>query len=485
MGLILGLILGPILAQEWTYDTALQQRPLPQVAPRAPRECVEVPSGVPHDLRELIGKTAWVRYIGDVARPAAEIVAHTEDAKNGALIKQLRTLSPEDRAQIASIGGIEKFKLYAAVADNGIPYLQAVAKLELPSDDDADDDPDSSPAQSALIILQAQQSVARVRAEAQKARHVAAKLAGNTEGAALMSLVDLWNKVKRPRSEKAVEKTQLYVRRFVEIVGDLEPERVTRGDVIKFRDGLEKRGYTSSNITQHLDKLHTLFNVALSEGKVDANPAYKIKARKDGGKLSDGRQGFTTEHIRKMLAKLKGEREDFAWIVRLLVYHGARSGEICQLRCDDVTTLHGVAVLRIHDRHGRVKNKASVRDIPIHPKCKKIIAYAKHVAVKQGADAWLFPDLPLQKQGRAHWFQNYKSRLFVRETCGIEERCYTMHSLRHTWRTLAREIDMPESVSRSLMGHSLGKDDHAGYGGVPSLKTRAEWMAKIDPLAVE
>jgi integrase len=229
--------------------------------------------------------------------------------------------------------------------------------------------------------------------------------------------------------------------------------------------------------------MHTLFNVALSEGKVEINPAYKVKARKDGGKLSDGRQGLTSAHIRTMLSKLKGEREDFAWIVRLLIYHGARSGEICQLRCDDVTTLHGVPVLRIHDRHGRVKNKASVRDIPIHPKCKKIIAYAKRVAAKHGADAWLSPELPLQKQGRAHWFQNYRSRSFLRETCGIKERWYTMHSLRHTWRTLAREIDMPEAVSRSIMGHSLGRDDHAGYGGVPSLKTRAEWMAKIDPLA--
>lgn len=439
--------------------------------------------GVPHDLRGIIGKTAWVQYLGDVERSVAEIAAHTEDAKNGDLIKRLRALTPNERAEIAGNGGLEAFKLYAKAAEIGIPFVQIVADMELPTDD-TEDDPEGNLAQSALMIMQARQSVTRLRAEAQKARKAAAKLDGRGDGAELLSLVDLWHKVKRPRSDKAIEKTQLYVRRFVDVVGNLEPKKVTRDHVIRYRDGLEKRGLTSSNITQHLDKIHTLFNVALSEGKVDANPAYKIKARKDGGKLSDGRQGFTSTHVRNMiLVKLKGEREDFGWIVRLLAYHGARSGEICQLRCDDVTTLHGVHVFRVHDRHGRVKNKASIRDVPIHPKCNKIVAYAKRVAAKHGADAWLFPDLPSQTQGRAHWFQNYASREFLRQTCGIKESWYTMHSLRHTWRTLAREIDMPEAVSRSLMGHSLGKDDHAGYGGVPSLRVRAEWMAKIDPVA--
>ena len=32
------------------------------------------------------------------------------------------------------------------------------------------------------------------------------------------------------------------------------------------------------------------------------------------------------------------------------------------------------------------------------------------------------------------------------------------------------------------MGHALGKDDHAGYGSVPSLKVRAKSIRKINPL---
>lgn len=427
---------------------------------------------VPLALRDLVGKNAWVQYLGDVDRSVAEIIAHTEDAKNGELIKRLRALPYLERLVIVGHGGIDYLQARTAVAEMFAAELESSRTIDI-------DAPDA--AQRILERERKRREAEEYRAQAARLKKASAKLNRRTE-AELMALVDLWHKVKRPRSDKAIEKMRLYVRRFVEIVGDFEPKKITRTHVISFRDALEKRGLTSSNITQHLDKLHTLFNVALSEGKVDANPAYKIKARKDGGKLSDGRQGFTSVHVRKMLAKLKHEREDFGWIARLLAYHGARSGEVCQLRCDDVTTLHGVPVLRVHDRHGRVKNKASIRDVPIHPKCQKIVAYAKRIAAEHGADSWLFPDLPSQKQGRAHWFQNYSSSVFLRKTCGIKEGCYTMHSLRHTWRTLAREINMPEPVSRSLMGHSLGKDDHAGYGGVPSLKMRAEWMAKIDPL---
>ena len=166
--------------------------------------------------------------------------------------------------------------------------------------------------------------------------------------------------------------------------------------------------------------------------------------------------------------------------MRLLAFHGLRSGEACQLRCDDVTVLHGVPVLRIHDLHGSVKNRASVRDVPIHPGCMEIRHQAQAAAREEGG--WLFPSLPVKRLGRGRWFQDYGSR-FLRQTVGIIDRRYTMHSFRHLWRTLARECEMPESVSRSIMGHTLGGGEHGAYGSAPSLKLRAEWMTKINPFA--
>ena len=141
-----------------------------------------------------------------------------------------------------------------------------------------------------------------------------------------------------------------------------------------------------------------------------------------------------------------------------------------------MTVLHGVSVLRIHDLHGSVKNRASVRDVPIHPACMDIRDQAKAAAREEGA--WLFPSLPVKRLGRGRWFQDYGSR-FLRQTVGILDSRYTMHSFRHLWRTLARECEVPESVSRSIMAHTLGGGEHGAYGSA-SLKLRAEWIARID-----
>ena len=108
-----------------------------------------------------------------------------------------------------------------------------------------------------------------------------------------------------------------------------------------------------------------------------------------------------------------------------------------------------------------------MRDVPIHPKCKGIVTYAAKIAEKQGGDLWLFPSLTNSKQGRAHNWQNYANRKFLRVTVGIKDRQpgrrrydHSMHSFRHWFSTLCREI-MPGSREIRAHGHSLGK----GEGG--------------------
>jgi integrase len=291
-----------------------------------------------------------------------------------------------------------------------------------------------------------------------------------------------WSIYGSEGSHREVRSAWLCVRRFVDLVGDLETHEVTRAHVIAYRYALENLPRMKSpNISEHLCKMHVLFNIALSEVIVAMNPARGVRARDFGVKLGARRQGFTSEQVRQIFAALKGETEAFAWVVRLLAYHGMRSGEACQLRAADATVLHGIPVIRVHDLHGRVKNRSSIRDIPIHPACLSIRDVARQTILERGPDAWLFPSLPAKRLGRARWFQDYGSR-FLRQTVGITDRRYTMHSFRHLWRTLARECEMPESVSRAIMGHTLGTGEHGAYGAAPSLKLRAEWIAKIDPL---
>ena len=156
-----------------------------------------------------------------------------------------------------------------------------------------------------------------------------------------MRLVDLWERRKSPRSQIGLARTRLCARRFIELVGDLEPHEVTRAHVIAYRDELENLPrMKSANIAEHLCKMHGLFNLALSEGIISINPAHGIRARDFGIKLSAKRQGFTSTQVRDIFQALTGETDAFGWVVRLLAYHGMRSGEACQLRSADVTVNH-------------------------------------------------------------------------------------------------------------------------------------------------
>ena len=242
---------------------------------------------------------------------------------------------------------------------------------------------------------------------------------------------------------------------------------------------ISRTQYSFTNTMKHLEALNSMLRVARSAGIVDTVPSDGVKPTRQRTKFVDATRKlpFKPQHVRTIFRKAGQESEDFRWMVKLLAYHGARSGELAQLRVDDVMTMAGVAILSIHDRYGSVKNKHSVRHVPIHPKCIGIVDYAR---TRNGE--WLFGSFLEWKGKRGEFFQR-RAHDFLRATCKITAPEYTMHSFRHLWRTLAREIGMPEAVSRAIMGHSLGKDDHAAYGEVPSLKVRAEWIGKIDPLA--
>ena len=432
---------------------------------------------VPKALHDVAGQQFWTRYIGAVPHEEAKARALFHAASDQQTIDGLRRLSADERDALTAAGGLKAWR-------KGQPEPHPLDALALnvlrhAADIEPDpDQPDAMQAKDALLAVKARRELKQKEADAAIVRKLTSKLT-RKGGASLLALVDLHEKTAAPRSYKTTEKARLYLRRFIDVVGDMAATDVTREHVLKFRDHLEANGYSESNVAQHLAKLQALFNLALSEGIVKLNPAQKIKARK-AAKLSGGKQGFDGAQMKRIFAALDGETSDFQWIIRLLAYHGARSSEICQLKCGDVTTLSGVEVIRIHDQNGSVKNRQSVRDVPLHPKCKAIIGHA----AKRGADAWLFPSLTPSKQGRGHNFQNYANRKFLRLTVGITDRAYSIHSLRHAFSTACREAEMADAIKYALMGHALGRGEGGKYGEGPSLKLRAKWIAKVDPLKV-
>lgn len=429
---------------------------------------------VPRDLLAAVGKAEWSAYLGQTAKAAAEGRARAMAVRHDGLIARLRALPAAERKKILSMGGIDGAASFVDGTDVGLIFIDHLASKPLRSND-------PYRAGSALVKLEAQDEAAQMRDDAAPVRQLLAKIDTPAGTGSLETLIDLWVENTPSLAASSIEKTKLYTKRFVAVVGDLDPKSVTRQQALTFRDDLEKRkGITVKTGDKHLHALHRLFAVALNEGIVDSNPFHKVGMRRAVKVSAAAKKGFEIEQVRDIFAALGKAKhakhsDDFSLMVRMLAYHGMRSGEAAHLRCEDVTTSMGVPVLRLTEEAGSKKNAQSIRDVPIHPAMLAEIAERAKVL----GEGWLFPSFPDWKGKRGSWFQR-NGGTFLRKHVRIADKSLTMHSLRHLWRTMAREMNMPRAVSLAIMGHSQGKDDHEGYGAGPSLKLRAEWMARIE-----
>lgn len=146
----------------------------------------------------------------------------------------------------------------------------------------------------------------------------------------------------------------------------------------------------------------------------------------------------------------------------LLLYTGARREEIAQLALTDIGQEEGVWRFDFKPdavRGTRLKNRSSVRRVPIHPHLKDFGFFAFLKERKAAGGVELFPKQRGAGKGRAtvgdavgKWF----SRLLI--DVGITGK-KSLHSFRATAISTLHELGVDAESRRALMGHS-GKDVH-------------------------
>lgn len=454
---------------------------------------------IPADLRTLEGgKTTYVKTLGAVAYEDAEREARRFDAIYDTRIQRLRALSDAARQEILSVEHLPGWSpvdafLSSVKQDANCEYIEdgahrlALEILESPDERLSDEDQ----AQQLLEFHRIKEEYQGRLIERRRRKYLAGDISGTQEHR-LKGLIALWEAVKKPRSSKTIEKAHLYVQRFVDICGDLEPALVSRTHATKFMQSLQQKKYSPGTINLHLEKLHALFNVGISEQKfgIKQNPFAHIRVQRGNDLLVARKRPFTSQQIVMILENCDTGSE-FELITRILAFHGCRSSEVCQLTTEDVQQLHGIWVMQIHAGNGSLKNASAIRELPIHAKCRTALfaqrrrvlqATANEQALAPDGCPWLFPRTVCRRPGavRGHDFQLEFGRLLRK--IGIVDRALSQHSLRHSFRDLCREAEMPEDISRAIMGHSLGRGDHgATYGVGVSLGKRSEWLNKINP----
>jgi integrase len=328
---------------------------------------------------------------------------------------------------------------------------------------------------------------------AAEAATIAAGLTGEAPpsgaGMTMTALFERWKREARP-TEGSIREAEYAVRKWGELHGDIDMSSVTKAHVRAFRDamldtptripkddqklplpdllakyeGADVSRSSVANATKKLTFIKTMFRVGVDAGLLEESPCegIRITTAATDRPSSAGRQPLTrTEHVTLMQAIAEADRE-FAMIVRLGVYTGARLGEIIQLTSDDVGVEDGVTFINITAEAGKsVKTKSSIRRVPIHAElCDDLVAYAKS---KNGK---LFDVKPGRNGDKTDVIGKRFS--YWRKTIGLTREGLCFHSLRHSLKDRAREAGIPEEIHDALTGHSGGGVGRS-YGGKPPL----------------
>ncbi len=231
---------------------------------------------------------------------------------------------------------------------------------------------------------------------------------------------------------------------------------------------MQRRGLSAATVRNDVSECSAVWRWAIRNGKLgdDAkNPFEGIlppKTAKQNRKV----RSFTDAEARSILLAAREERGVLRWLPWICCLTGARLNEVCQSAKEDVTTIEGVPVLRIHDEEdGRsLKNADSRRTIPLHPAliAEGFLAYVAGLP----SSSPLFPDVrPDKVFGLRSTEAGRRVGRWLRVTLDLSDPSVSPnHSWRHTFVDACRKVSMPIEVRSTLTGHSARLDASAGYG---------------------
>ena len=340
--------------------------------------------------------------------------------------------------------------------------------------------------------------------ELAKAKHLPATAA--TLGTAFKLYLDEKSSPgrSRPISDRTKQEWNTALRRFCEVNGDLEIERIQRTHVISFRDALRRlpgrppraigqkkvhaqiawaeqndhSRLSDTTVAKQITAISTVLEFTYRETDLIVrrseweNPCAGIAGGFDRGQQAT-RKPFTDQQITTLFdpATYAPRHASDFWLPLMLYFTGARLTEIGQLLGADVIADGATPHLRITldnqrlitERFGshaekRLKNRYSERLVPLHDDLIEIGILDYVSANRRSGELFLFPDLD-HESGEAR-ARNLSRRVLrkLRRLDQIDAGAQVLHSFRHYFKMKSLEVGGAEGVTKLVMGHDV-KDD--------------------------
>ncbi|HEY2134206.1 MAG TPA: hypothetical protein VGH36_14730 [Acetobacteraceae bacterium] len=210
----------------------------------------------------------------------------------------------------------------------------------------------------------------------------------------LTGLFDAWKAVATVKPRTAAE-TEYVVKLLSAFVGHDDAARITRGDMLRWRDAMKADGATNNTWNNRLSMIRQVFLRAVKDGALTTDPTAGL--RLDKSKPASPLPYSDDDAARILLAARRESTPALRWAHWIMAFTGMRAGEVLQLLGRDVRQDGGVWLIDVNEDHPTKSVKTSERrHVPVHPALIRegFVTYAQTIA----ADAPLFPDKGLTKQ---------------------------------------------------------------------------------------
>nr|WP_243700345.1 site-specific integrase [Paracoccus versutus] len=272
--------------------------------------------------------------------------------------------------------------------------------------------------------------------------------------------------------------------------------------VIKANERIGKPVIADRTVNRYLSSLSAFLTWAVDNGYLDQNPVDGLMLRKEKKSTtlpfraeqltmlfnSPWFAGCQSAEEWRNVAKPGNVliRDHRYWVPLIMLFSGARPGEIGQLAVSDVRQEHGHWIMHITTEgeatgEGKsVKTEGSMRVVPVHPELIRLGFIRYHEKrVKQGGAA-LFPDAVRNERGQmmadvSREFGRYLTRIGLKQGRGL-----SLYSFRHGAADALRRAGYLDNQFGFILGHTEATMT-GRYGIMPQgmLQQRVELVQAI------
>ncbi|MBU1313958.1 MAG: phage integrase N-terminal SAM-like domain-containing protein [Alphaproteobacteria bacterium] len=293
----------------------------------------------------------------------------------------------------------------------------------------------------------------------------------------LLDLFQLWERdhLKDGKPQRTIEDFRQKIEDFIKFLGHDDATRVTPRNVADYVEHLRhERNLAARTVgPKYLAVIRTIYRTGISKIVVKEDPTEHVKVRQSKP-VRERSKGFTDDEAAAILqcalrdpSTLGGMSElnklACRWVPWMCAYTGARAGEITQLRKEDFITEYGIECVRISPEAGTVKTR-KYRLVPLHPHLIEM-GLLEFVRTRPPGPLFYRSSGRKTRPGYNPWDSvTGKVSDWVRKVAKVRDpRVQPNHGWRHRFKTIARDVDIPQRYMDALQGHEDGSAS-ADYG---------------------